>query len=302
MEKQASFTGRGRVKKKKRLSKRIEPFLYLAPALIFFVGFTYYPFAKTVFSSFFLVNSMGEIREFVGLENFISVLTNPAFLQSIKNTLIYVVMSSPIAIFIALLLAMIANRKTKLSPVYEMLYAITMAVSMSVAAMIFQLMYNPTIGILNYIFNTHFNWLNDKKIAMIALSLIAVWLNIGYNFLFLLSAVRGISSDLLESADIDGANFFQRTFKIIVPIISPTVFYLICNSLAKNMMMSGLVLILTQGAPQGSTETMISFMYKQSVNNLNYNDGYAAAIIAFIITSIAMAFSFSFEKKGVHYN
>ena len=76
---------------------------------------------------------------------------------------------------------------------------------------------------------------------------------------------------------------------------------LICNSLAKNMMMSGLVLILTQGGPQGSTETMISFMYKQSVNNLNYNDAYAAAVIAFILTGIAMAVSFSFEKKGVHY-
>lgn len=289
-------------KKKKRLGKRIEPFLYLIPAFIFFIGFTYYPFIKTVFSSFFMVDSMGKIKEFVGLENFINVLTNPAFLQSIKNTLIYVVLSSPLAIFIALVLAMIANRKKKLSPVYEMLFAITMAVSMSVAAMIFQLMYNPTIGILNYLLGTDINWLNDKKISMVAVSLIAVWMNIGYNFLFLLSAVRGISADLLESADIDGANIFQRTFKIIVPIISPTVFYLICNSLAKNMMMSGLVLILTQGGPQGSTETMISFMYKQSVNNLNYNDAYAAAIIAFIITSIAMAFSFGFEKKGVHYN
>lgn len=290
------------LKKKKRLGKRIEPFLYLIPAFVFFIGFSYYPFAKTVFSSFFMVDSMGRIKEFVGLDNFVSVLTNPAFLQSIKNTLIYVVLSSPLAILIALALAMIANNKKKLSPVYEMLFAITMAVSMSVAAMIFQLMYNPTIGILNYLLGTDINWLNDKKIAMVAVSLIAVWMNIGYNFLFLLSAIRGISTDLLESADIDGANGLKKTFKIIVPIISPTVFYLICNSLAKNMMMSGLVLILTQGGPQGSTETMISFMYKQSVNNLNYNDAYAAAIIAFIITSIAMAFSFTFEKKGVHYD
>ena len=251
------------VRKKKKLRKKIEPFLYLLPALLFFVGFTYYPFAKTIFNSFFLVNSMGEIREFVGLENYISVLTNSAFLQTIKNTLIYVVISSPVAIFIALLLAMIANKKTKMSPLYETLYAITMAVSMSVAAMIFQLMYNPTIGVLNYVLGTHFNWLNDKKIAMIAISLIAVWMNIGYNFLFLLSAIRGLSPELLESADIDGANMVQRTWKIILPIISPTVFYLICNSLAKNMMMSGLVLILTQGGPQGSTDTMISFMYKQ---------------------------------------
>lgn len=290
------------VQRKKKVGKKIEPFLYLLPAIVFFIGFTYYPFFKTVFSSFFLVNSMGEAREFVGLENYIHILTNPAFLQSIKNTIIYSLISSPVAIFIALMLAMVANKKTKMSPLYETMYMITMAVSMSVAAMIFQLMYNPTIGVLNHLLGTHFNWLNDKKIAMIALSLIAVWMNIGYNFLFILSAVRGISADVLESAEIDGANMFQRTFKVIVPIISPTVFYLICNSLAKNMMMSGLVLVLTQGGPQGSTETMISFMYKQSVNNLNYNDAYAAAVIAFILTGLAMILSFAFEKKGVHYS
>ncbi len=290
------------VQRKKKVGKKIEPFLYLLPAIVFFIGFTYYPFFKTVFSSFFLVNSMGEAREFVGLENYIHILTNPAFLQSIKNTIIYSLISSPVAIFIALMLAMVANKKTKMSPLYETMYMITMAVSMSVAAMIFQLMYNPTIGVLNHLLGTHLNWLNDKKIAMIALSLIAVWMNIGYNFLFILSAVRGISADVLESAEIDGANMFQRTFKVIVPIISPTVFYLICNSLAKNMMMSGLVLVLTQGGPQGSTETMISFMYKQSVNNLNYNDAYAAAVIAFILTGLAMMLSFAFEKKGVHYS
>lgn len=290
------------VQRKKKVGKKIEPFLYLLPAIVFFIGFTYYPFFKTVFSSFFLVNSMGEAREFVGLGNYIHILTNPAFLQSIKNTIIYSLISSPVAIFIALMLAMVANKKTKMSPLYETMYMITMAVSMSVAAMIFQLMYNPTIGVLNHLLGTHLNWLNDKKIAMIALSLIAVWMNIGYNFLFILSAVRGISADVLESAEIDGANMFQRTFKVIVPIISPTVFYLICNSLAKNMMMSGLVLVLTQGGPQGSTETMISFMYKQSVNNLNYNDAYAAAVIAFILTGLAMMLSFAFEKKGVHYS
>lgn len=290
------------VQRKKKVGKKIEPFLYLLPAIVFFIGFTYYPFFKTVFSSFFLVNSMGEAREFVGLENYIHILTNSAFLQSIKNTIIYSLISSPVAIFIALMLAMVANKKTKMSPLYETMYMITMAVSMSVAAMIFQLMYNPTIGVLNHLLGTHLNWLNDKKIAMIALSLIAVWMNIGYNFLFILSAVRGISADVLESAEIDGANMFQRTFKVIVPIISPTVFYLICNSLAKNMMMSGLVLVLTQGGPQGSTETMISFMYKQSVNNLNYNDAYAAAVIAFILTGLAMMLSFAFEKKGVHYS
>lgn len=293
------------VKKKKTLFRKIEPLIYLAPAIIFFVAFTYYPFVKTIFSSFFLVDAMGRIKEFVGLENYINVLKNPKFISSIKNTILYVVLSSPGSILIALMLALIANKKTRTSSIYETLFSLTMAMSMSVSAMIFKLAYNPSIGVLNYILGTRINWLNDSKYAMPAISMVTVWMSIGYNFLFLLAAIRGIPNELLESSNLDGANLFQKTIKIILPMISPTLFFLICTSLAKNMMMSGLVIIFTTSAGLGTTasvETMISFMYKQAVNSVNYNDAYASAIIAFILTFGLVLISFRFEKKGVHYS
>lgn len=171
--------------------------------------------------------------------------------------------------------------------------------------MIFRLAYNPTIGAFNYLLGTTINWLNDPSWAMISISLIATWLNIGYNFLFLLAAVRGIDVSLIESASLDGAGVVRKTIRIILPIISPTVFFLIVTQMAKSMMMSGLVLIFTNSASLSTTsniDTMISFMYKQAVNNLNYNDGYATAIMAFIMTFIIMLISFKFEKKGVYYN
>ncbi len=287
--------------RKRSFFKRIEPFLYLSPAAIFFAVFIFYPFIKTIINSFFLVNSKGEVRYFVGLENYIHVLSDPSFIQSIKNTLVYVAMASPLAIVIALVLAMLCCNKTKTSSVYETMFAVTMAMSLSVTAMIFNLMYNPTIGVLNHLLQKQIRWLGDPKIAMVALSIISVWMNIGYNFLFLLAAVRGVPKDVLESAEVDGAGILRRSVSVVLPLISPTVFFLICNSLAKNMMMSGLVLILTEGGPRGSTQTMISYMFQQTINNQNYNDGYAAAIIAFVFTFIALCLSFAFEKKGVHY-
>ncbi|MCI8566235.1 MAG: sugar ABC transporter permease [Lachnospiraceae bacterium] len=288
-------------RRKRSFFKRIEPFLYLSPAAIFFAVFIFYPFIKTIFNSFFLVNSKGEVRYFVGLENYLHVLSDPSFIQSIKNTLVYVAMASPLAIVIALVLAMLCCNKTKTSSAYETMFAVTMAMSLSVTAMIFNLMYNPTIGVLNHLLQKQIRWLGDPKIAMVALSIISVWMNIGYNFLFLLAAVRGVPKDVLESAEVDGAGILRRSVSVVLPLISPTVFFLICNSLAKNMMMSGLVLILTEGGPRGSTQTMISYMFQQTINNQNYNDGYAAAIIAFIFTFIALCLSFAFEKKGVHY-
>lgn len=291
--------------RKKPLRKRLEPLLYLSPAIIFFGLFTYYPFIKTVFSSFFIVNSMGKIRYFAGLDNYIRVLSDPAFITAIGNTLLYVFLAAPVSIIIALGLAMMAARPRRLSVSYETLFALTMAMSVSVSAMIFKLAYNPSIGILNHMLGLRINWLNDKRYAMLAISIISTWMNIGYNFLFMLAAIRNIPGEILESCDLDGATGIRRVTKIILPMISPTMFYLILTSLAKSMMMSSLVLIFTSGAALSTTasiDTMISYMYKQSVNNLNYNDGYAAAIIAFAITFVLMLISFRFEKKGVHYN
>ena len=281
---------------------RLEPLLYLLPALAFFVLFTYYPFIKTVFNSFFLTNFMGVRREFVGLENYLRILQDQEFLAAVKNTFIYVLASVPLSVFIALLLALIANKKTRTSSVYETMFALPMAMSSSVCAMIFELMFNPSLGILNETLGTNSSWLTDSRFTISSISFISVWMNIGYNFLFLLAAVRNVPADQLESADIEGANFFQRATKIIIPTISPTVFFLILNSLAKSMMMSGLVIILTDGGRSGSASTMISYMYTQSVNSQNYNNGYAAAIIAFIITFILMLISFAFEKKFVNYD
>ncbi|MBQ8082419.1 MAG: sugar ABC transporter permease [Clostridia bacterium] len=298
MEKRLSARAR------KPFRKKIEPWLYLMPAIVFFVLFTYYPFFKTIFSSFFIVNRMGVIRRFAGFDNYARVLASRSFQTAIGNTMLYVLLAAPLSIIIALILAMIANKGRTISVVYETMYAIPMAMSMSVAAMIFKLAYNPNIGIINQMLGLRINWLNDKHYAMIAIGIISTWLNVGYNFLFLLAAVRNIPHEIMESCALDGANPVQRVMHIVLPLISPTLFFLICTSLAHSMMMSGLVLIFTNGAALSTTaniDTMISYMYKQAVNNLNYNDGYAVAIIAFLRTAVLMLISFRFEKKGVHY-
>lgn len=285
----------------KKLGK-LEPYLYLAPALLYFTIFSFYPFIKTVISSFFVLDANGVVKGFAGLENYAKVLGDPLFIQSIFNTLLYVVLASPVAIIIALLLALVANKKTRSSSIYETMFSLTMAMSMSVTAMIFKIMYNPNIGIINKLLGTKINWLNDPKYAMLSLSAISVWMNIGFNFLFLLAAIRNVPAELLESSFIDGANSFQRVRKVILPMISPTVFFLICSSLAKNVIMAGLPIILTEGGPQGSTTTMIYYMYKNAFDNMNYNYAYASAIITFLLTLVLMLISFSFEKKGVHYS
>jgi len=280
----------------------LEPYLYLAPALVFFAAFAYYPLITTVGRSFFLQSASGEIRRFVGLENYAAVLSDPKFIQAIWNTLMFSLVTTPVYVIIALCLALVAAKRTRTSAFYETCFSLTMAMSMSVAAMIFQLMFNPSIGIINNVTGLRVSWLNDPDWALISIMIVSVWLNIGYNFLFVLAALRSIPPEIMESVALDGATLWRRTTQIILPLISPTVFFLIISQFAKNMMMSGLVLVLTQGGPEGSTQTMISYMYDRAVNQLDFNTAYASAIIAFLITLLFILAGFALEKKQVHYS
>lgn len=289
-------------KKKVTLFHRIEPLLYLAPAFLVLGVFVYYPFFKTIGESFFLLNSMGQIREFIGIENYVNVLTNTKFLQAIGNAVKFAIFTVPFTVGLSFILAMMAAKKRPVSPICETLFSLPMAMSTSVSAMIFELMFSPTLGIINSLTGLHIKWLSDKNTAMWVLIIIQVWMNLGYNFLFILSAIRGMSKELTESSDLEGANVVQKAIYIVIPLISPTLFFLLCNSVAKMLMMSNLTLILTQGGPQGSTETMISYMYKQTTENANYNNAYAAAVVAFVITMVATVITFIYEKKGVNYD
>lgn len=285
-----------------KVFKKIEPFLYLMPALVLFGLFTYYPFVKTIINSFFKCNSYGVARAFVGIENYLKVLKDSNFWDSVKNTLLFTAISVPGSVIIALFLALMSNKPRKLSPIYETMYALPMAISASVACMIFQLMYNPSLGILNEILGTKINWLSDTKWTMISISIISTWMNVGYNYIFLLSAVRSVPEEILESAELDGARGLRKTIKIIIPLISPTLFFVICHGIAGAMMMSNLILMLSSYAQNANVSTVISYMYNQSINSQNYNRGYPAAVLGFLLTFVFLLASFRAEKRSVHYD
>ena len=188
-------------RKKKTWFMRIEPVLYLAPAFIVLGIFVYYPFFKTIGESFFLLNSMGKVKEFIGFENYQNILTNKKFIQSILNSVKFAIFTVPFTVGLSFILAMMAAKKRPASPLYETLFSLPMAMSTSVAAMIFELMFSPTLGIINSLTGLNIKWLSDRDTAMWVLIVIQVWMNLGYNFLFILAAIRGMSKGLQSQQD-----------------------------------------------------------------------------------------------------
>lgn len=287
--------------KNKPFLKKIEPYLWLTPAFLLFAVFIFYPFIKTLVNSFFIVDSFGKLHDYVGFDNYKYILSDEDFIKSIGNTIWFVILTVPISKVFGLLLALLANKKRKTSIFYETSFAIPMAMASSVTAMIFQLLYVPSLGFINGFFGINVQWLNDPKVAMIALAIIQIWLSTGYAFIFMLSAVRSVPEELIESADLEGATTLQKIIKIYLPITSPTMFYLIITDLAYGMMMMSLMSILTDGGPYGSTQTIIQYIYNQITGIGNFTDANPAAIIAFIITFIFTIIGFAWEKKGVKY-
>ncbi|MGL4798592.1 MAG: carbohydrate ABC transporter permease [Cellulosilyticaceae bacterium] len=288
--------------KEKTVFRKIEPLLYLGPALALLTVFVYYPFIKNTVLSFFTVDKYRNIKEFAGFTNYIRLFEDEKFIDAIGNTLLYVITTVPISIIIGFLLALLARKKHKASTCYEAMFALTMATSASVVAMIFQLAFNPSMGVINKALGLSVNWLTDPKTAILSLILIQIWHNIGFNFIFMFSAIRGVSDEVIESAKIDGATGFALVSKIIIPLVSPTMLFLLIKDIAYAMTTSSFTLILTGGGPSGSTETMVSYIYGKAITGTNYNAAFAATTVCFVLSAIMIIISLVLEKKKVTYN
>ena len=284
-----------------RVMQKSKPYLFLLPALFFIVMFTYYPFVETIINSFFKLNNKAQRVDFVGLKNYLQVFKAKNFNNSLYNSIRFTLMTVPFNISISLILALLAEKRRRFSRMYEVMFSLPMAISMSATCMIFKLLLNNSIGLFNYSLGLDIKWFFDKNTALWGIAIITVWQNIGYEFLYLSAALRNVPQDVLEAATVDGANWIHRTLRIVFPLITPTVFYLFCLDLIGGMMMSGPVMVLTNGGPRNSTETLVYHMYSKTVSGTNMGYGYAISIVIFLIVFLLMLLSFKAEKKGVYY-
>lgn len=292
-----------------RIRRTIKPYLYVLPIFLLATAFSYYPFVKTFVMSLCKVNARAQIQRFTGFDNYIKLFGRSAFQNSLLVTFRFAAMYLPLAVILPLLLALVARCRKPGSNVYQTMFAMPMAMSMAACSMVFKEIFKRKSGVLNYVLTqlglyanaTNIDWLNDKTWTLPALVIIQVWIHLGFNFMLLLAALRNVPQELLESADLEGAGYWRKVRHIMLPTISPTVFFVICTQMISGLMMSGPVLLLTRGDPQNSTATLIYYIYNSGFNNSNYALGSTASICAFAITFVFLLFNFIYEKKGVVY-
>lgn len=289
------------MKKKTSFFKIIEPYLYLVPCLLVFIIFVYFPFIKTIYLSLFNTSPKGKATLFVGLGNYISMFKSAAFINSLVVTFKFVLLVVIPSILMGLLTSILANSKLKASSTFKVMYALPMAVSSACAAIIWMMLFHPSIGFLNYMLKSNIGWLTDEKWGIVAVSMVTVWMNIGMNFIFMLSGLQGISRELYESASIDGANFFHQFISITLPGLSPTLFFLLVVDIINAFQAFGQVNIMTTGGPGESTNVLVYSIYRDAFFNNRFGMASAESVILFAIMLIVTLIQFKYEERSVFY-
>lgn len=279
--------------------------LFLGPSLLILGLFVFYPMIKTFYISMFLTNTLGKTSVFAGFSNYAELLTSPDFLNSLVVTLAYVLGVTFFTLAISLLLANLASKKLPGIGIFRTLYSVTMGVSVSVAAIFWLFIFNPSTGFFAIIANalkmTPINWLTDPSNAMWAVIITTVWMNLGFTFLILLGAIESVPQTLYEAASVEGASPRFQFFKITLPMISPTLFFVSTITIIDAFKSFGLIDLITKGGPTNATNMLVYRIYKDAFYSGNYAQASTEAIILTVIIAAFTLLQFKFLEKKVNY-
>ncbi|MFC4812719.1 carbohydrate ABC transporter permease [Paenibacillus sp. GCM10023250] len=280
-------------------------YLFIAPSLVLFAIFLFYPLLKSVYLSFFLTDPRGRVAAFVGLDNFGKLFRSDAFWNSLLVTLKFTLLTVPTGLLLALLLAALTFGKLRGMRTFRFIFSLPVALSVSTSSVIWMMLFHPTTGTLNYFLTkaglSPVQWLTDPAWALVSVSIMTVWMNSGFQYIVLLSGLQGIADDIFDSARIDGSGPFRTFFQIIMPLVSPTLFFLSVVSVMSAFQSFGQMNILTKGGPAGSTEVFVYSIYKEAFINYQFGTGSAMSLVLFAIIMLLTFLQFRFERK-VHYH
>lgn len=284
---------------KKKLT--VTPYFYLVPSMLVFAVFLFYPFVKTVYLSLYKTDKMGQAKLFVGLGNYIELLGSASFRNSLKVTLIFVAIVVIGGMLLGLITAVLCNKAFPGIRVFSTAYALPMAIASSSAAMIFQIMLHPTVGIVNKLTGLDINWLNDPNTALYCVAILTAWLNSGINFLYFSAGLGNIDETIYERASVDGANSMQKFFSLTLPGLSPIMFYTLVVNIIQAFQSFGQIKILTEGGPNETTNVIVYSIYRDAFFNYRFGSAAAQSVILFFIIMLITLVMFRMEKKGVKY-
>ena len=281
------------------------PYLLVAPQLAITVVFFFWPAGQAVWYSFQLQDAFGESTQFVWFDNFTSLFQDPHYLASFKTTAIFSASVAFVGIAISLLLAVMADRVVRGALLYKTVLIWPYAVAAAVAGVLWSFLFAPSIGVVTFLLKglgVDWNWIIKGDQAMLLVVIASVWKQISYNFLFFLAGLQSIPKSLIEAAAIDGAGPARRFWTIVLPLLSPTTFFLLVVNIVYAFFDTfGVIDSTTQGGPAQATQILVYKVYHDGVKAADIGGSSAQSVVLMIIVIALTAIQFRYIERKVHY-
>jgi multiple sugar transport system permease protein len=278
---------------------------FILPFFILYTVFTIWPVVQGFYVSLHKWGLMGKLK-YIGFDNYTKFIGDKHFWGALRNTAFFTVITTPLLVITAMILAMLANRVTKMKKGLRIIYYLPSVLSVSVASFIAKYTFTPYTGLVNGVLHSlgilpkseELQWLQDPSLVWVTVSLMTVWWTIGFSMLLYLSALQDISTDVYEAASIDGATKRQQLFSIVLPLLKPTTWLVALLQMIGCFKVFGQIYMITGGGPASSTRPMIQYIYENAFEKNNM--GYAAAM-SYVLFGILLILSLGqqiLQRKG----
>ncbi len=297
------MTGRHKMTPREK-SEFIWGWLFILPTMIGLIILNIIPIFQTIHQSFFKTGDFGKGNIYVGFANYQKVFSDSEVWQALWNTIKYAIVEVPISVFISLVLAVFLNGKIKGRSTFRTIFFLPMVAAPAAIAMVWRWLYNSEFGLLNNILHVKINWISNPSITIYSIAIIGIWSIIGYNMVLFLAGLQEVPKDYYEAASIDGATGVQQFFNITVPLISPTIFFVLVTRIIAAMQVFDVIyMVIDNNNPAlNKTQSLVCLFYKYSFSQSNKGYGSTVIVVLLVVILIITILQMIGQKKWVHYN
>ncbi len=279
--------------------------LLVLPALAVTTIFMLYPAVQSLYLSLHEVAPFTGEKFFVGMEQYRDLLSSPEYWLSARVTLYFALLTVPTSIVISLMVALLLDQQPFCRSLFRTIFLLPVGISPAMGAMLWVFMYNPTSGFFNYLLHRLGmdgpSWLADPTWALVAVSIVTVWKEVGFNVIFFLAGLANIPQDVQDAALIDGAGFWHRLRYVVLPLLSPTLFFVSVISVIHACESFGQIHILTRGGPADATNVLVYRLYRDAFEYFRAGNASAQAVLLFILILLLTYVQFYWARRRVHY-
>lgn len=274
---------------------RVLPYLLVFPSIAVILGFLVAPFAQAVYMSFYRSPPWGGSRTYVGMRNYVELITSPEYWQSLGNTYLYAILVLGIGLSLSLFIAVLTTQKIRGAPFYQVAFIWTYAMSPAIAGVMFAVLFDPSIGIVTALisgmFDYRLNIFTDSVGAFALITIASIWVMLGYNICFYIAGLQNVPNELKEAALVDGCNARQAFWVITFPMLTPTTAFLVfVNTIFVFFLVFGLIDVVTQGGPGQTTELLVYKIYRDGFARLKEGQAAAQSVLLFIMVATIATF------------